>query len=88
MAISSVAARPHCQVKPQHHLFRLRTSNQPLADGEYVSIFGVLCNNEKWEPIAKEAMMRSYSFDGYGRPLKPEKGVTFIQISKPIRYTA
>lgn len=52
------------------------------------TIFGVLCSNGKWEPIAKEAMMRSYSFDGYGRPLKPEKGVSFIQILKPGRYTA
>lgn len=38
LAISS----RHCLVKPQHHLFRLRTSNQPLADGEYVSMESVV----------------------------------------------
>lgn len=60
-----------------------------ISDGkDRFTIFGVLCNNGKWEPITKETMMRSYSFDGYGRPLKPEKGVTFIQISKPVHYTA
>lgn len=52
------------------------------------SIFGVLCLNNRWEPLSKELMERSHNYDQNGNPVEPEEGVTFIQISKPARYMA
>lgn len=59
-----------------------------IENKKHFNIFGVFCHENKWHPISKDVMEHSHNHDQYGNPLEPEKGVTFTQISKPIRYTA
>lgn len=59
-----------------------------VEDKKQFSIFGILCLNNRWEPISKELMERSHNHNQNGNPIEPEQGIIFIQISKPTRYTA